>query len=94
MRAGLQVNGKRNPGYRSGDLLDTMNDRRSSDMMDALAKRTILMGNTIYVDVGDLDGCAIEQQDGNNGNQQKTNGRILKPVFAAKSHNYNQYIAA
>ena len=69
MRARLPVNGNRNPGYRSGDLLDAMYDRGSSDMMDALAQRAILMRNTIYVDVGDLDGCAIEQKDGDDGNQ-------------------------
>jgi hypothetical protein len=39
------------------------------------------------MDVGDLDGCAIEQKDGDDANQQKTNGSVLKPVFAAKSHN-------
>jgi len=88
MCAGLPVSRKRNPGYRSGDLLDAMYDRGSSDMMDALAKRAILMGNAVYVDVGDLDGCAIEQKDGDDGNQQKTNGRVPKPIFAAKSHSY------
>jgi hypothetical protein len=69
MRAGLPVNGNRNSGYRSGHLLDALHDHRASDIVDALAKRAILMRNTIYMDVSDLDGCAIEQKDGDDGNQ-------------------------
>jgi hypothetical protein len=39
----LPVNGNRNPGYRSGDLLDAVYDRRADNIVDALAKRAILM---------------------------------------------------
>ena len=31
---------------------------------------------------------AAIQKDGDDGNQQKTNGRVPKPIFAAKSHSY------
>jgi len=61
--------------------------------MDALAKRAILMGNTVGMNVDELDGGAIQQKHGDDGNEQKTHPRALSPKFAGLAHNYSQYIS-
>ena len=94
MLAGLPFKGNCDPNHRNGDLLNARCDRGSSDVMDALAKRTILMCKAVQMDVSELDCGAKEQKDGDDGNEQKTRSRVLCPKFAGFSHNYSQYISA
>ena len=77
MQAELPIQGNRNPGQLSGDFLDAGCDRGPNDVLDALAKHAILVGNTVHMEVRDLDCRGKEKEYGNQRNQQKTPRRVL-----------------
>lgn len=89
----FEIKGNGDPGYRNGELLYARCHRGSSDIMSALAQRAILMFKTVQMDVGELDCSAEENEDGDNGEEQKTHPRVLWPKFAGSAHNYSQYIS-
>jgi hypothetical protein len=45
-------------------------------MVGALTNYAVLVGCTVHMGVHNLDRCAEEQKDGDDGNKQKTRPRI------------------